>query len=67
MIASEIGTILLKLTSVFLNEELQEQANSNESTYKNISVALAGKYNITLNFPTLDIPCSIGRKAGYPN
>ena len=65
MIASEIGTILLKLTSVFSNEELQEQANSNENTNKNISVA--GKYNITMNFPTLDIPCSIGRKAGYPN
>ena len=65
MIASEIGTILLKLTSVFSNEELQEQANSNENTNKNISVA--GKYNITMNFPTLDISCSIGRKAGYPN
>ena len=66
MIASGIGTILLKLPSVkFSNEELQEQAYSNENTKKYISVA--GKYNITLNFPTLDIPCSIGRKAGYPN
>ena len=60
MIASGIGTILLKLPSVkFSNEELQEQAYSNENTKKYISVAL--------NFPTLDIPCSIGRKAGYPN
>ena len=34
--------------------------NSNEN--KNISVA--AKCNITLNFPALDIPHSIGRKAG---
>ena len=36
--------------------------NSNENKNKHISVA--AKCNITLNFPTLDIPCSIGRKAG---
>ena len=39
-----------------------ENYNENKNTNKHISVAV--KCNITLNFPTLDIPRSIGRKAG---
>ena len=37
-------------------------SNENKNTDKHISVA--GKCNITLNFPALDIPRSIGRKVG---
>ena len=36
-------------------------SNENKNITKHISVA--AKYNITLNFPALDIPRSIGRKA----
>ena len=39
--------------------------NSNENKNKHISVAT--KCNITLNFPALDIPRSIGRKAEFQN
>ena len=39
-----------------------ENSNENKNTNKHISVAV--KCNITLNFPTLDIPHSIGRKVG---
>ena len=35
---------------------------SNEN--KNLYISVTDKYNITLNFPTLDFPPSIGRKVG---
>ena len=55
-----------KITA-FLNFErgTSRAGNSNESKNKHISVA--AKCNITLNFPALDIPRSIGRKAGISN
>ena len=50
--------------AAFLNFErgTSRVGYSNENTNKHISVAV--KCNITLNFPALDIPRSIGRKAG---
>ena len=45
-----------------LNEELQEWEIQMKTKTKHMS--LAGKCNIALNFPTLNIPCSIDRKAG---
>ena len=58
------GKINLKLLPFLIsNEELQERViQMKTKTQTNISVAV--KCNITLNFPTLDIPHSIGRKAG---
>ena len=35
-----------------------------KKTHTNKHILFAGKFNITLNFPALDIPHSIGRKAG---
>ena len=52
-----------EITSILnLKKELQVQENSNEN--KNLYILVTDKYNITLNFPTLDFPPSIGRKVG---
>ena len=62
MIGYGTGKIILKLPPfLILNEELQEreiQIQMKTKTQTNTS-----QFNITLNFPTLDIPRSIGRKA----
>ena len=54
--------------AAFLNFErgTSRAGNSNENKNININkhISVDVKCNITLNFPTLDIPCSIGRKAG---
>ena len=63
MIGYGTGKIILKLPPVwFSNKELQERDKSNEN--KNTNISVAAKCNITLNFPDLDFPRSIGRKAG---
>ena len=41
-----------------------ENKNTNKNTNTNKHILVAAKCNITLNFPALDIPRSIGRKAG---
>ena len=50
----------------FLNLEggTSRAGNSNENKNTNKHISVAAKCNITLNFPALDIPHSIGRKAG---
>ena len=52
--------------AAFLNFErgTSRAGNSNENINTNKHISVAAKCNITLNFPALDIPCSIGRKAG---
>ena len=63
MIGYGIGKIIFKLPPFWIsNKELNSNSNENKNTNKHISVA--AKYNITLYFPALDIPPSIGRKAG---
>ena len=53
-------------TFLILKEELQEWEIQMKTKTKHMS--LAGKCNISLNFPSLNtIPCSIGRKAGNSN
>ena len=39
-------------------------SNENKNTNTNKHISVAAKCNITLNFPALDIPRSIGGKAG---
>ena len=41
--------------------------NSNENNNTNKHISVAAKCNITLNFPSLDIHRSVGRKAGISN
>ena len=48
-------------TFLTLKEEPQEWEIQMKTKTKHMS--FAGKCNISLNFPTLNIPCSIGRKA----
>ena len=52
--------------TAFLNFErgTSRAGNSNENKNTNKHISVAAKCNITLNFPTLDIPSSIGRKVG---
>ena len=52
--------------TAFLNFErgTSREGNSNENKNTNKHISVAAKCNITLNFPALDIRCSIGRKAG---
>ena len=57
MIGYGTGKIISKLPPFWNSNE-----KKNTNTNKRISVAM--KCNITLNFPALDIPRSIGRKAG---
>ena len=65
MIGYGTGKMILKLPPFWIsNEELKERGNSNENKNTNKHISVAAKCNITLNFPTLDIPCSISRKAG---
>ena len=64
MIGYGTGKFILKLPPFWiLNRELQER-NSNSNENKNTNISVAAKCNITLNFPDLDFPRSIGRKAG---
>ena len=52
--------------AAFLNFEqgTSRAGNSNENKNTNKHISAAAKSNITLNFSALDIPRSIGRKAG---
>ena len=52
--------------AAFLNFErgTSRVGNSNENKNTNKHISVAVKCNITLNCPALDIPRSIGRKAG---
>ena len=65
MIGYGIGKNYFEIAA-FLNFErgTSRTGNSNENKDTNQHISVAAKCNITLNFPTLDIPCSIGRKAG---
>ena len=71
MIGYGIGKLFLNYTAI-LNFDLgtSRAVNSNENTQgtentnKHILVA-AGKCNIILNFPNLDISCSTVRKAEF--
>ena len=57
MIGYGIGKNYFEIAA-FLNFEQGTSRAGNSNENKNISVVA------TLNFPALDIPCSIGRKAG---
>ena len=52
--------------AAFLNFErgTSRVGNSNKNKDTNKHISVAAKCNITLNFPALNIPRSIGRKAG---
>ena len=64
MIGYGTRKIILKLPPfLILNEELPRAGNSNENKNTNKHISVAAKCNITLNFPALDIPGSIGRNA----
>ena len=61
LIGYRTGKIILNLPPFLIsNEEFQER----KIQMKNKHISVAAKRNITLNFPALDIPRSIGRKAG---
>ena len=67
MIGYGTGKIILKLViTALLNFErgTSRAGNSNENKNTNKHISVAPKCDITLNFPVLDIPRSIGRKAG---
>ena len=65
MIGYGTGKIIFEIAA-FLNFEwgTSRAVNSNESKNTDKHISAAAKCNITLNFPALDIPRSIGRKAG---
>ena len=65
MIGYGKGKIILKLPPFLIFERGSSRAgNSNENKNTNKHISVAAKCNITLNFPALDIPRSIGRKVG---
>ena len=59
MIEYGTGKIILNFKQGTLRVE-----NSNENKNTNKYISVAAKCNITLNFTALDIPRSIGRRAG---